>query len=71
MEAGIAKLLGMPEASMAMRQGNFAHLDGKGGLRNVSEQSRRIHRLYEKTTEPELRALVLQVLANAKVTTRT
>jgi hypothetical protein len=62
MEAGIAKLLGMPEASMAMRQGNFAYLDGRGGLAHVAKQSRRIHQQYEKAMESALRRLVLRVL---------
>jgi hypothetical protein len=62
MEAGIAKLLGMPEGSLGMRQQNFHYLDGRPGLKNAAELSRRIHRRYGKLTEPELRPLALKVL---------
>jgi hypothetical protein len=68
MEAGIAKLLGMPEGSLVMRQSNFAHVDGRWGLAHVAEQSRRVHQLYAKMTEPELRPLVLKVLDQKKAT---
>jgi hypothetical protein len=54
MEAGIAKLLGMSEGSMARRRGNFAYLDGRGGLPHAAKQSRRVRQQYEKATEPEL-----------------
>jgi hypothetical protein len=66
MEAGIAKRLGMSEASLARRQANFAYLDGRGGLAHVAKQSRRIHQQYGKATESELRPLVLQVLGQAR-----
>ena len=62
MEAGIAKRLGMSEASLARRQANFAYLDGRGGLAHVAKQSRHIHQQYEKATEPALRPLVLRAL---------
>jgi hypothetical protein len=71
MEAGIAKLLGMPEISMARRRANFAYLDGRGGLPHAAKQSRRVHQQYEKATEPELRPQVLQVLGQARATTAT
>jgi hypothetical protein len=48
MEAGIAKRLGMSVASLAKRQANFAHLDGRHGLAHVAKLSRRVHRQYEK-----------------------
>jgi hypothetical protein len=60
--AGIAKLLGMPEGSLVMRQSNMAFLDGRKGLDHVAEQSRRVHREYGKKTEQELRMLVLRIL---------
>jgi len=62
MEGGIARLLGMPEGSLGMRQQNFHHLDGRPGLRNAAELSRQVHKRYGKMTEPELRPLVLKVL---------
>jgi hypothetical protein len=62
MEAGIAKRLGMSEASLAKRQANFAHLDERPGLAHVAKQSIRVHQKHEKATEPALRALVLRVL---------
>ena len=62
MEGGIAKLLGMPEGSLGMRQRNFHHLDCRPGLRNAAELSRQVHKRYGKMTEPELRPLVLKVL---------
>jgi hypothetical protein len=66
MEAGIAKLLGMPQSSLTMRQGNFGYLDGRRGLAHVAEQSREIHQRYGKMTEPELRPLALKVLEAKK-----
>lgn len=71
MEAGIANRLGMPEASLARRQANFAYLDGRGGLAHVARQSRRIHQQYGKAPEPELRPLVLHVLNQTRVATAT
>jgi hypothetical protein len=62
MEAGIAKLLGMPEGSLGMREQNFHHLDARPGLSNAAELSRQVHRRYGKMMEPELRHLVLKVL---------
>jgi hypothetical protein len=62
MEAGIAKLLGMPEGSLGMRRRNFQHLDGRPGLENAAELSRQVHIRYGKMTEPELRSLALKVL---------
>ena len=62
MQAGIAKLLGMPEGSLIMRQSNFAHLDGRKGLDHVAEQSRRVHQRYGPLKEPDLRAMVLPLL---------
>lgn len=62
MQAGAAKLLGMPESSLVMHQSNFAHLDGRDGLEHVAEQSRRVYRMHQGKTEPGLRALVLNVI---------
>jgi hypothetical protein len=62
MEAGIAKRLGMSEGSLALRQANFAYLDGRSGYDHVAKLSRRIHQQHEKATEAQLRALVLCVL---------
>jgi hypothetical protein len=62
MQAGVAKLLGMPEGSLVMRQSNFAYLDGRDGLDHAAEQSREVRQRYGKMTEPELRPLVLKVL---------
>ena len=61
-QAGIAQILGVKEGSFGMRQDNFAYLDGRRGLENAAEQSREIHRRYGQLKEPELRALILQVL---------
>jgi hypothetical protein len=69
MEAGIAKRLGMSAGSLALRRANFAHLDGRPGLDHVANLSRRIRQQYEKATEAELRALVLRVLGQARITT--
>jgi hypothetical protein len=66
MEGGIAKLLGMPEGSLARGRANFAHLDGKGGLDHVAKQSRRIHQRHKRATEVELRPLVLQVISRTR-----
>src|SRR6516162_2485085 len=46
MEAGISKRLGMSKASLAQRQANFAHLDGRPGLAHVAKLSRRVHQQY-------------------------
>lgn len=62
MEGGIAKRLGMPEGSLGMRQQNFHHLDGRPGLKNAAELSRRVHKRYGKMTELEMRPLVLKLL---------
>jgi hypothetical protein len=58
MQAGAAKLLGMPE-SHASKQFRPSWMDG---LEHVAEQSRRIYRMHQGKTEPELRALVLNVI---------
>jgi len=68
MEAGIAKHLGVSEGSLARRQANFAHLDGRPGLPHAAKLSRRIHQQYARATEAELRPLVLRVLGQAKIT---
>ena len=62
MEAGIAKLLRMPESSLGMRRQNFHYLDGRPGLKNAAELSRHVHSRFGKMTEPELRSLALKVL---------
>jgi hypothetical protein len=61
-EGGIAAALGMSEASLAMRQGNFAHLEKKQGLSHVAQQSCRIYGLHKGASESELRPIVLRVL---------
>jgi hypothetical protein len=68
MEAGIAKRLGVSEISLARRQANFAHLDGRPGLDHVAKLSRRIHQQYGRATEPELRPMVLRALGQVRPT---
>jgi hypothetical protein len=58
----IAKLLGMSEASLIMRRGNFAHLDGKGGLSHPAAQSIQIYERHKNTPLGELRGMALRVL---------
>ena len=62
MEAGISKVLGMPEVSLIMRQSNFKYLHSGVGLRNVAMQSRRIYENYRHIAEITLRPMVLDVL---------
>jgi hypothetical protein len=45
--------LGIEPASMKMRIDNFKHLDGKGGLPNVAEQTRRIYEQHRNLPEKE------------------
>jgi hypothetical protein len=61
-QAEIAKVLGMSESSLIMRRGNFASLDGKGGLSHPAQQSRRIHERHMGTTNADLRAMALRVI---------
>jgi hypothetical protein len=65
MEAGIAKLRGIREGSLTMRQQNFRHLDGERGLPNVAKLSRYVHERYGRMNEIQLRPLVLGAI-NAK-----
>lgn len=62
MEAGIARLLGMPEASLTMRQKNFASIQNGGGLDHVAAQSVRIYERYKAMSEAELRPIVLRII---------
>jgi hypothetical protein len=62
-QEGIAKLLGMSEASLIMRQRNFTDLEGKHGLSHVAKQSIRIYERHKSTSKAELRSLVLRVIA--------
>jgi hypothetical protein len=52
----------MSEGSLMMRRGNFASLDGRGGLNHPAAQSRRIHERHKDTPDAELRSMVLRVL---------
>ena len=58
----IAELLGMPESSLIMKQGNYRSLAGGNGLSSASAQSRRIFERHKKTSHADLRQLVLEVL---------
>jgi hypothetical protein len=58
----IAKLLGMSEASLIMRQRNFTDLEGGHGLSHVAKQSIRVHERHKNTPKAELRSLVLRVI---------
>src|SRR5580692_9402630 len=58
----IAKMLGMSEASLIMRQRNFADLDGGHGLSHVAQQSIRVRERYNNTPNAELRSLVLRAI---------
>ena len=62
MDAGIAKLMGTSEGSLARRRANFAFLDGKPGLPNFAKQSQRIYEEHKSATESEFRAIVLRAL---------
>jgi hypothetical protein len=56
--ASLTDVLGMSEASMIMRKGNFAALDREGGLSNAAKQTKVIYERQRKTSEAELRGLV-------------
>jgi hypothetical protein len=58
----IARFLGMSEASLIMRQGNFSSIDRGTGLRNVAQQSVGIYSRHRNASEIELRALALRAL---------
>jgi len=54
--------LGVTIGSFKMRRNNFKFLDGKGGLQNFSEQSKKIFDEYSPKSEEELRKIVLDLL---------
>lgn len=58
----VVEKLGVTIGSFKMRRNNFKFLDGKGGLQNFSEQSRKIYEDYKSKTEEELRKIVLDLL---------
>jgi hypothetical protein len=65
-QAQIAKVLGASESSLIMRRANFASLDGKSGLNHPASQSGRIHERHKRTTNADLRTMVLRVIDGKK-----
>jgi hypothetical protein len=62
----IANTLGIRPASFGMRIQNFQAIVSGGGLSNYAKQSARIYKQYKSATEPELRAVVLSAIENAR-----
>jgi hypothetical protein len=64
--AEIAKVLGMSGGSLIRRRGNFAHLDGQGGLAHAAKQSIRIYERHKGTPDSELYSMALRVLEDKR-----
>ena len=58
----IARQLGISEASLQMRVGNFQALDGKGGLKNASRLSQYVYSQYRKISKKAHLKEVQQIL---------
>lgn len=58
----ISKRLGMSEASLKMRIGNFQAIDGAGGLQNYAKLSERIYKEYISVNQDNHMAQVKLIL---------
>ena len=62
----ISKKLGMSEASLRMRIGNFQAIDGKGGLQNFAKLSERIFNQYKDISQEIHLDMVKKILQNTE-----